>query len=178
MVRKRRDGFHFIVLDNTWKRTFQDDPLVLLDGTPIFDVDAIMAFDPLKVKKLEVFTTRYYLGPLHFSGMVSYSTYTGDLAGFQLDPKSVSLDYEGLQRQRVFNSPSYDTESKRQSRLPDRRNLLFWAPHTTVEKGGRQELEFFTSDLTGTYTIVVQGLNENGDAGSAVSSFAVKQFNN
>jgi hypothetical protein len=178
MVRKRRDGFHFLVLNNVRKTMFQDDPLILLDGMPVFDVDRIMEFDPLKVKKLDVFTGRYYLGPLHFPGVVSYSTYTGDLGGFPLDPKSVLLNYEGLQRQRIFYSPQYETPKQRESRMPDRRHLLYWNPTLTLDKNGTQRLEFFTSDLTGNFTIVVEGLNKNGYSGSKVSTLSVKQFNN
>ncbi|HZB15299.1 MAG TPA: hypothetical protein VE467_19830 [Chryseolinea sp.] len=178
MVRKRKDGFHFLVLDNVRKSLFQEDPLVLLDGMPIFDIDKIMAFDPLRIKKLDVVTNRYFLGPLIFPGIVSYMTYTGDLAGFQLDPKNVSLDYEGLQRQRIFYSPLYENQKQRDSRMPDRRNLLFWTPHVRLDKEGKQQIEFYTSDLTGNYTIVVEGMTSNGYAGSATSSFVVKQFNN
>ena len=178
MVRKRRDGFHFLVLDNVRKSLFQENPLVMLDGMPIFDIDKIMAFDPLKVKKLEVVTNRYFLGPFTFQGIVSYTTYTGDLAGFQLDPKGVSLDYEGLQRQRIFYSPSYDNQKQRESRMPDRRNLLFWAPQVRLNEEGKNQLEFYTSDLVGNYTIVIEGLTTNGYSGSTTSSFLVKQFNN
>ena len=178
MVRKRKDGFHFLVLDNVRKSLFQENPLVILDGMPIFDIDKIMAFDPLKVKKLEVVTNRYFLGPFTFPGVVSYTTYTGDLAGFQLDPRAVSLNYEGLQHQRIFYSPQYDTQKQRESRMPDRRNLLFWAPQVTLDKEGKQQLEFYTSDLIGTYTIVVEGLTTDGYSGSTTSSFVVKQFNN
>jgi hypothetical protein len=178
LVRKRRDGFHFLVLDNVRKSVFQSDPLIMLDGMPVFDVDKIMAFDPLKVKKLEVLTTRYFLGPLVFPGVVSYSTYGGDLGGYQLDQKSVSMDYEGLQRQRIFYSPQYDTEKQRASRMPDRRNLLFWSADVLIGKEGKRQLEFYTSDLTGNYAIIIEGLSKNGYAGSAVGSFSVREFNN
>jgi hypothetical protein len=178
MVRIRRDGFHFLVLDNVRKGIFKDDPLILLDGMPVFDVDKIMEFDPLKVKKLEVLTSRYYLGPLHFPGIVSYSTYTGDLAGFQLDPRSVSMNYEALQRQRIFYSPQYETEKQRDSRMPDRRNLLFWAPEVRLDSEGKSQVEFFTSDLTGNYSIVVEGLSQTGYSGSTTSTMVVKHFNN
>ncbi len=178
MVRKRNGRFHFMLLDDIKKSVFQDNPLILLDGIPIFDVDKIMEFDPTRVKKLEVVTRRYYLGPLIFPGIVSYTTYTGDLAGFQLDPKSVSLDYEGLQLQRIFYSPQYDSQKQRESRMPDRRTLLFWAPQVNLDKGGKQQLEFYTSDLTGDYIIIIEGLTKSGFSGSSTSLFTVKQFNN
>ena len=80
-----------MVLDNVGKSVFKDSPLVLLDGVPIFDEDEIMNFSPLQVRKLEVMARRWYLGQLSFNGIVSYTTYFGDLGGFPLHPKSITL---------------------------------------------------------------------------------------
>ena len=54
---------------------------MLLDGVPVFDADDIIAYDPLKVQKLEVVTARYHWGPIIASGIVSYTTYKGNLEG-------------------------------------------------------------------------------------------------
>ena len=175
LVRKRKDGFHFLNLNDAHKSVFTDDPLVLLDGVPVFDIDKIMDFDPLKVKKLDVFTHRYYLGNVSMTGLVSYTTYGGDLAGFVLDPRSVVMNYEGLQLQREFYSPPYDTPKQRESRWPDQRNVLFWAPQV-VTQDGKQHLEFYTSDVAGDYNIVIRGMTADGLSGSAVYAFQVKQF--
>ena len=174
LVRKRRDGFHFINLDVINKGVFDEDPFIMLDGIPIFDADEIMNFDPLKVKKLEVVTKRYFMGVMSLPGIVSYTTYSGDLGGFQINPKCVVLDYEGLQYQREYYSPTYENTKLRESRLPDQRNLLYWAPSLITSNDGRQHVEFFTSDLTGDYRIVIEGISTNGFAGSASGSFAVK----
>jgi hypothetical protein len=177
LVRKRRDGFHFIVLDNVNKGTFNESPLVLLDGVPVFDEDEIMSFSPLNVKKLEVMTRRWYLGQLSFNGIVSYTTYRGDLGGFPLNPKSVLLNYEGVQIQREFYSPKYENKTQRESRMPDQRYLLYWNPFVTTDKDGQQQLEFNTSDIAGEYTIIVEGITKDGNVGSAASTFAVKELN-
>src|ERR1019366_2185860 len=56
-----RGNFHIKVLND---RGFLDsDPLVLLDGVPIFNINKVFTVDPLKVKKLEVVPFRYYYGP-------------------------------------------------------------------------------------------------------------------
>ncbi len=133
-----------------------------------------MAFDPLKVKKLEVMTRKYYFGHSSFLGIVSYTTYRGNLAGFEVDPKSLSLDYEGLQQRREFYSPKYENREQRESRLPDQRNLLFWNPTITTDKNGKYQIEFYTSDIIGNFQIVVEGITKNGLAGGATSSFKVK----
>jgi hypothetical protein len=178
MVRKRKDGYHFLVLDEVNKAVFDEDPLILLDGIPVFDVDKIMAFDPLKVRKLEVLTRRYYMGVLSLPGVVSYTTYGGDLGGFQLDPRAIQIDYDGLQLQREFYSPSYENSRQRESRMPDQRHLLFWAPAVLTGEDGKQRIEFYTSDHTGDYEIVVEGMTKDGISGTGGGSFAVRPYEN
>jgi hypothetical protein len=168
LVRRRKDGFHFLVPDKN-SLTLSENPLVLLDGVPVFNINTIMAFDPMKVRQLDVLTTRYFLGPLLYDGLVSYSTYTGDLAGFPLDAHALLQEYEGLQGQREFYAPRYDTPAQRQSRLPDFRNLLYWNPMATATA----PLSFYTSDQAGTYRVVVQGLDAAGQAGSTSYTFTV-----
>ena len=174
-VRKRQKKFHFYVLDNvTPQGVFKDEPLILLDGIPVFDTDKIMAFDPLKIKKLEVIDALYYLGPRSFPGIVSYTTYKGDLAGLELDPRALVVSYDFAQSRREFYAPRYDAADSRASRLPDFRNLLHWSPALTTNAQGKQSLDFYTSDQTGRYRVVVQGLTPGGAAGSGEYIFEVK----
>ena len=165
---RSKGKFHIKVLND---RGFLDgDPLVLLDGVPVFDVNKIFSVDPLKVKKLEVIRERFYYGPSAQEGIFSFTTYKGDLGGIELDPHAVVIDYEGLQLHRQFYSPVYDTEAQATGRIPDFRNLLYWAP--TVNNQGKAS--FYTSDQAGKYIGVIQGITANGDAGSQYFSFEVK----
>lgn len=178
LVRKRKDGFHFLVLDDVKKSVFSETPLILLDGVPLFDADEIMAFDPLKVKSLDVMRRTYYLGAQGFPGVVSYGTYTGDLNGFNLSRHSVVLEYEGLQLQREFYTPRYDNQKQRETRMPDQRYLLHWNPSVATDAQGKAHATFYTSDVPGKYKVVVEGLDKNGEAGTQTTSFEVKAFNN
>ncbi|MCC9167132.1 hypothetical protein [Pontibacter harenae] len=172
-VRTRKGKFHFMVHNRPRKFTFQNDPLVLLDGVPVFDTNKIMSFDPLKIQRLDVITSLYLNGPLTFDGVVSYATYKGDLAGFELNPRALLIEYEGLQQQREFYTPSYDTTKQKQSRLADLRNLLYWNPELITEAEGKKTVEFYTSDQVGTYLVVVQGMTKNGLAGSKAFTIRV-----
>jgi hypothetical protein len=173
-VRRRGNNFRFMVFDRPNKTIFQDNPMVLLDGVPVFDIDKIMAFDPLKVKRLDVVTGRFFHGPLVYQGVVSYQTYTGDLAGFEVDARSLMQTYEGVQLQREFYAPTYQNLEQRKSRLADFRNLLHWAPDLRTASGEETQQEFYTSDQTGTYLVVVQGMTAAGQVGSQVLSIEVK----
>ncbi|QDA58909.1 hypothetical protein FHG12_01795 [Hymenobacter jejuensis] len=173
-VRIRKDGFHFMVHDDPNRTVFYDNPMVLLDGVPVFNINKIMAMDPLKIQRLDVVTSRYFHGPLVYNGLVSYSTYKGDLDGFQLDPRALVQEYEGLQLQREFYAPRYETQQEKQSRRPDFRQLLYWNPEVVSAGSGNQTLSFYTSDQPGRYQVVIQGLAANGLAGSASFTFEVK----
>jgi hypothetical protein len=169
VVRKRKNGFNFIVLDKKHNTLFNERPLILLDGVPLFDEDEIMQFDPLKTKRLEVVTAKYFYNNLELPGIVSYSTYRGDLAGFNVRSKNNFVDYEGLQLQREFYSPKYSSEQE--SRMPDPRYLLYWSPHQEITD--KNEVEFFTSDVPGTYMIKVEGVSDKGDPISVITTFVV-----
>lgn len=152
---------------------FQTDPMILVDGVPIFNVDRLMSYDPLKMRKLEVYNRRYLFNNSFFSGVLNWTSYKGDLANFELDPRALVIDYEGMQLQREFYSPSYDDPAAMQH-LPDFRTLLYWSPEIAADKNGEHHLRFFTSDKKGNYIAVIQGLTANGQCGNTVLPFEVR----
>ena len=174
-VRNRKGRFHFLLYNKIADDLFKDDPMVLLDGVPIFNLNTVMALDPLKVKQVDVITAQYVQGQLTYPGLVSYNTYQGDLQGLPLDARALLQTYEGLQIPREFYAPAYATPQEQQSRLPDFRDLLYWNPNVTTGPDGTRQLSFFTSDQPGRYRVVVQGLAADGLAGSASFTFEVKK---
>jgi len=103
--------------------------------------------------------------------------FDGDLAGFELDPRILVMPYEGPQIKREFYAPKYDTPVSSQSRIPDFRNLLHWAPDVTTDAQGKSQISFYTSDQTGHYRVIVQGMTKNGLVGSKTFSFEVTRRN-
>jgi len=173
MVRIRKEKFHFLTVDLTNHTLYRDNPLVLLDGVPVFDINKIMNYDPRKVRKLDVMTHKYFLGNLSFSGVVSYTTYQGDLRDFETNPHAFTINYEGLQLEREFFSPRYETQQQRESRIPDTRDLLYWSPSVQTDQLGKQQLEFYSSDVPGKYVVSVQGITKNGKPGAAHLTFQI-----
>jgi hypothetical protein len=173
IVKKKNESFSLMVINMPKVRLFANPPLILYDGVPIVNVDKIMAVDPLKIKRLEVISRPYYVGSLTADGIISLTSYKGSFEGIEIDPSTIVLDYEGLQSRREFCSPDYSTAAAVQSRLADFRDLLYWNPNITVEKAGKNNLEFYSSDKTGKYEIDVQGVTKDGKAISARSYFSV-----
>ena len=173
LVRKHRDGFHFIVLDDVNNDEMKEQPMILIDNIPLFDEDEIMSFDPRKIRKLEVMRRPYYLGTTLLHGIVSYTTYQGDLSVYSLKEGEALIHYDGLQLQREFYNPRYNDSTERASRLPDRRNLLFWSPQQITDESGYIHFDFSTSDLAGKFLIRVEGITDSGYSGSATQTVEV-----
>ncbi len=173
-VVKQQKRFHIKVISPNGF-LYEGDPLVLLDGVPVFNIDKVFTIDPLRINTLDMINTDYYWGPIAAPGIISYTSYKGDMAGFELDPKAVVLDYEGIQLQREFYSPVYDTEARQKSRLPDFRNVLYWSPDTNTDATGKADVSFYTSDKTGKYIAVMQALTADGMAGSYYLKFEVNK---
>lgn len=171
-VRIKQDGYSVLMVDPQSHVFFRNNPLVLIDGVPVFDMNKLMAYNPLKIKKAEVVLGKYYLNALTADGILSYSTYKGNLDGFQFEPGTTELAYDGLQLEREFYAPKYITIHQQQSRLPDYRNVLYWRPQITAN--GNTQFSFYTSDVKGKYIAVIQGIDENGKAGYSTTEFEVK----
>jgi len=156
------------------KRFLEANPLVLLDGVPYFNMDQVMALDPLKIQSLEVVNHKYFWGPTVSEGIIRMQTYKNDLAGMEIDPRAIVLDYEGMQLQREFYSPVYESADQKSSRLPDFRNLLYWSPSLTTDSQGNGNISFYTSDQVGHYIGVIEGVAKDGIPGRKVFTFEVK----
>lgn len=176
LVNVRRHGgkYHFALFDNNAQRMMDGDPLVLLDGVPVFDMDKMIAYDPLKVRKLDVLTRRFYFSHSVYDGVLNFVTYKGDLPGYELDPKATVFDYESLQSKREFYSPKYETDMQAASHLPDFRNVLYWSPDLKLTASNASKVEFYTSDKKGRYVAVVQGIDANGKCLTGVRYFEVQ----
>lgn len=157
-----QDKYQLRVLDSYDKEFYPLDPLILYDGLPVFAADQMIRLNPLKIKQVDVVSRIFYDGPFSSDGIISFNSYKGDFPGLQLDPRTLVIDYEGLQNERIFYAPSYANQAATQSRLPDFRSTLSWTPRLIPDPSGKSALNFYTSDLKGVYDIVVEGIGPEG----------------
>jgi hypothetical protein len=171
-LRRQSGDYYFRVRNAPFDNFFDLDPLLLLDGVPVFDANKLVAIDPAKIAQIDIMNRKYYTGPLVNEGIISLRSNEGDLAGYTLDPNAVVIGYEGIQQRREFYVPPY-AAGPVPDRLPDNRNQLLWSPGIRTGPDGKKAISFYTSDLPGKYALVVQGLSVNGLPGYTVLTFEV-----
>lgn len=147
---------------------------VFLDGVPIFDHEIIYNYDPTLLKRIDVYKDSFAFGSQMVNGIVFFTTHKGDYAGLKLDESTQFFDYEGAKPYRAFHSPAYTTEEERQSRLPDFRHTLLWNPDVQTEGETSVSIPFYTSDLTGKFQIIIEGLTKTGEIIYATSDIEVR----
>ncbi len=174
-VTKRKGEYHFPTFDASAQKMFSGDPLVLVDGVPLFNLNKFIAFDPLKIKTLEVVNRRYIYGNAVFDGILNWQTYNADGSDVDINPKALVIDYDGLQEQRTFYSPAYETTQQLNNHLPDFRTTLYWNANITLKKNEEQQLHFYSSDLQGKYAVVLQGITTNGLCSSKIIMIDVEK---
>lgn len=174
-VRKNRDGFHFMVIDVEKNIVYNENPLMLLDGVAVFDADEIIAIDPLKIERIETVKAGFGRGVLDCQGIVTYTSYAGDLAGYKFHKGAKVFDYDGLQPVKSYFYPSYASAFERQNPTPDFRSNLYWNPETADQLAKTGTLEFYTSDEADSFEVVINGLNMDGEIVSLTDTFIVRK---
>lgn len=79
-------------------------------------------------------------------------------------PNMVNFTLLGYQKKAEFYMPRYEVDSVRMALkdTPDRRSTIYWNPVVRTDKEGRAHCSFTTSDSFGPYTVVIEGVLEDG----------------
>lgn len=162
------------VVDNAKELFFTKEPLILLDGMPVLNTEMLLSTDASTVKSVSLVNQKYFMGDVTYNGILDIRTYKGNLGAFDIDQTAVVIDYDGLQRSRIFHAPDYSSAESRNSRVPDFRNMLYWEPNVDTNESGNQVIRFFTSDKRGNFVAVIHGMTANGLMGSKTFTISVK----
>jgi len=147
---------------------------VMVDGVIINDLTVLADLNPELVEKIEVVKTPYLIGDLILHGIVNVITRSGDFSNITMPDYVVVLPYMVVEKPSAFISPDYSDERNRINRIPDLRNTLYWNPSVKTDRNGEAEIEFWTSDLPGNYSIKIQGISGTGKKISLCRSFMVR----
>lgn len=157
---------------NDWERQHRSpDPLLLVDGVPVFDQKTFLKINNKLIASTEVVMDPFWLNPDVFDGIIQISSFEGDARSFPLPESALRRSYLTLLPERQFVTPDHNDNTN--SHMPDFRNTLYWNPSIRTDASGKATVIFSTSDAIGEYEIRVEGVSDTGLLGTGKSSMRV-----
>lgn len=147
-----------------------DEPLLMVDGTLIQNTNELLDLKSINVDKISIIKERYIFGGKYFGGVVFITTKEKN---YQSSNNEVNLlNYIAPNKLIIKYSPNYNKEKL--ERIPDYRNQLLWLNNIkNINKGN--EIKFFTSEVSGVFEIIIQGVKKNGDLFYFEEAFEVNE---
>jgi uncharacterized protein YfaS (alpha-2-macroglobulin family) len=101
------------------------------------------------------------------------NTKKGNYRGAAPTPNIVAFAPKGYYKAREFYSPRYD-DPKTNNPMADLRSTIYWNPNVATDKDGKASFEYFNADNKGSYRVVIEGIDGNGNLGRQVYRYRVE----
>jgi len=172
VVIRERQGEYLVVMVDDAGYSLEFAPLILLDHVAVKDLAALFKTDPQLIEHIDVINSSYIRGGNYYGGIISLISREGNLAGVGLPEGSTIIDLQTFPGRgdmlRGNEAPA------RNDRIPDLRTLLYWNPQQQVSPGSDVTIEFFTSDIAGSYVVSVTGMTASGEIVGSSCAFQVE----
>jgi hypothetical protein len=85
----------------------------------------------------------------------------------------ITYQFEGFSKSRTFYAPKYSNPAT-DIKTPDRRTTIYWNPNIVTDKDGKASFDYFNADTKGTYRVVIEGIDAEGNLGRQVYRYKVE----
>lgn len=163
-VSGRKNETRFTIFDPQSNDYFEEIPLLIIDGMPSFEQDKILNLRPEYFKRIEVLEESRYtqsFGTMGRHGVLKLETRDKALKPADLSTTRFA-QFAGFYAARQYYTPIYPSQASREAKIPDFRQLLYWNPLLESDSNGNTDLEFYTSDISGTFVITIEGVTATG----------------
>jgi hypothetical protein len=79
----------------------------------------------------------------------------------------------GFYKARTFYSPKYD-HADGNTTEPELRSTVYWNPDIKTGADGHASVNYFNANSAGTYKVIVEGIDQNGNLGRSVYRYRVE----
>ena len=141
-----------------------DDVLIVVDGMPVSNElsDLPLADD---IAQVDILTTpvnlTFYNRPDRTPcAVIAIYTRAGKIHASPIIPYIKSVMPLGFQKPAEFYAPKYDIPT--QNTKPDLRTTIHWQPSLITDETGTANFSFYTADAPSTYTVVIEGVTDDG----------------
>ena len=151
--------------------------LLVLDGMeiqmgPNFNIDDIFTSQVASVEVL-MYASEAVYGVEGANGVIIVTSKDGG------DPRDIAsvgvlpITPYGFYKARIFYSPKYDHAEDHDAE-PELRSTVYWNPDIRTDPFGHAGFSFYNANKTGTYKVVVEGIDQNGNIGRLVYRYRVE----
>ncbi|MDR2956362.1 MAG: TonB-dependent receptor plug domain-containing protein [Prevotella sp.] len=153
-----------MIMGNTISIRGGGSPLVLVDDIE-YDVDFLENLVVEDVDEVEVVKDggAAFWGGRGANGVIMITTKRG-VINTKSGPVFNIKTYTplGYQTTKEFYSPQYTTRAARESNTPDMRTTIYWNPSIKTSEDGDADVNFYTSDASSTYSVIIEGITSDG----------------
>ena len=143
-----------------------------MNGVYVPELKNILNLTSDDISTIELLSMTWSFGSIEFPGIISI---------INKEKLHELPDYSGYtvikgnpDRQDIRYNPAIHSEDDNITNVPDFRETLYWEPSVRLNSGIPSDVTFFTSDLPGEYSIVVEGISNTGRPFSRQVSIEVR----
>ena len=152
---KNKNDYSFHLRDINLESNNELETLLMVDGYLVHNHNDFVFYDALKIKSIEIIKEKYVFGSKIYQGIINIETLTNNFKPLVNSQNIFSL-LKPL-REKKYYHPDYSKNTN--LRTPDFRTQLYWNPNLN---SSTKEFSFYTSDVTGTYKILIEGFTKYG----------------
>jgi len=158
-IRTKNGVTKFSVIDGI-NNIVRDQPMIFVDGIPLTEVKKILPWGSDKIKSVQVQIEPRYYGDIAFeNGLIFIWTRNADFWDKTTVDNTQIFSIPCFQMPVALKFPDYSVESK--NNLPDFRQTLYWNSNVYLSEKDEFSCEFYTSDETGVFEVVLRGITNN-----------------
>jgi hypothetical protein len=143
------------VMNSVMRNYFAEQPLILIDGIPIRDLNVIKNMGTVDIDRVEICQSERFYGDLRFPGVVAIYTTKADYSRIPESDQLIRLKMETIQPPVALEEPEVS-----ELNIPDLRQVIYWTPDT--RPAGNISIKCRTSSVLGLYKLVVRGKLNDG----------------
>ncbi|MDO3643158.1 carboxypeptidase regulatory-like domain-containing protein [Mucilaginibacter sp. L3T2-6] len=190
-LRAKATGLSFDPITHmaTSNRSIIPKPMVVVvDGTPMLNSEYVLPggirrgpLDDVEVNDTE--SIEILLGPNYgaiygnqgAAGLIIVTTKRAKpINNYYKDaPGVIVYRGNGFYKAREFYSPQYDNPHTNQ-KMADLRSTIYWNPNIITDKNGKASFSYFNADGKGTYRVVIEGIDADGNLGRQILRYKVE----
>ena len=141
-----------------------------LSSVNVADIESVEVLKSLSY--LNVYGTNASGGLIIFTSKLGLGLDGGnDAIAYKSVPGVIYTKFNGYYQAKKFYEPKYTPQN---STTPDKRTAVYWNPDIIINEKGTLPLEFYNSDVKGTYRAVVEGIDNDGNLGRYVYRYRVE----